>query len=77
MHARPQGSPGLGLDKFEAQALGLPKLWSRLLGLGLGLACQGLRARACTSLDGAEAPGRRPPGPQVVGFYSLGGGAGG
>ena len=51
MPGRRARSPGLGLDKFEAQALGLPKLWSRLLGLGLGLACQGLRARACTSLE--------------------------
>ena len=50
MPGRRARSPGLGLDKFEAQALGLPKLWSQLLGLGLGLACQGLRARACTSL---------------------------
>ena len=50
MPGRRAWSPGLGLDKFEAQALGLPKLWSQLLGLGLGLACQGLRARACTSL---------------------------
>ena len=50
MPGRRARSPGLGLDKFEAQALGFPKLWSELLGLGLGLACQGLRAQAYTSL---------------------------
>ena len=50
MPGRRARSPGLGLDKFEAQALGFPKLWSQLLGLGLGLACQGLRAQAYTSL---------------------------
>ena len=49
MHAR-AWSPGLRLDKLEAQALGPLKLWTRLQGPRLGLGFSGLWAWACTSL---------------------------